>query len=151
MNRAQIAELLAEPHIMLLTLNRGGKEPLVAPIWYSYEHGQIRMWIDANSAKVPLLRRNPAVTLCVQQEERPYKAVLIRGVAELRPGADWELSRRIAVRYLGEAGGDAYVTQARERPGASPTMLNIKPTAWRAWDYATEGDTQAWIADADLR
>jgi len=151
MNRAQIADLLAEPHIMLLTLNRGGKAPLVAPIWYIHEDGQIRMWIDAQSAKVPLLRRNPAVTLCVQREERPYKAVLIRGVAELRPGVDWELSRRIAVRYLGEADGDAYVAQARERPGANPATLQITPTAWRAWDYATEGDTQPWVADADLR
>ncbi|HZQ36512.1 MAG TPA: hypothetical protein VFD32_11300, partial [Dehalococcoidia bacterium] len=82
----------------------------------------------------------------------PYKAVLIRGVAELHPGADWELARRIAARYLGEADGAAYVSRARERPGWNPATLQIVPTAWRAWDYATEvGDIQPWVRDADLR
>lgn len=154
MDRAAIEALLAGRHIMVLAANRDGNEPLVAPLWYEYRDGRFFALIGLNSGKARLVRRNPAVTLCVQDETMPYKAVLVRGRAELRPGRDLDLHRRIHVRYLGRDVGEVVAEKMLAAiPEESAATLVVTPTAWRAWDYADNSSAAAggWIADADLR
>lgn len=153
MNRSAIEAFLHEPRLLTLTANRAGREPFVAPLWFEYADGRIVIWTNRSSAKVRLLQRDPAVTLLVQTESSPYKAVLIRGRSEVRSGEDHALIRRLAVHYLGEAEGSVYADNAiaGQRPGQQATIL-VTPTAWRAWDYAEgEGDTMPWTEDAALR
>jgi PPOX class probable F420-dependent enzyme len=155
MNRAAIEAMLAEPRILVLTANRGGREPLVAPVWYEYRDGRFLIWTGAGSPKVAVLRRDPAVTLLVQHEAPPYKAVLVRGTVQLQPGRDRDLVRRLATRYLGEREGAAYADNAfAGSTDEEHATLVVTPTAWRAWDYGEsggEGDHVPWTPDASLR
>lgn len=153
MDRAAIESLLREPRLLTLTANRAGREPFVAPVWFEYTSGRIAIWTNSPTAKTRLVQRDPAVTLLVQTESNPYKAVLIRGQATVRMGEDHALIRRLAVHYLGEDEGTVYADDAiaRQRPGQQATLL-VTPTAWRAWDYAEGSDDAVpWTEAAALR
>ena len=153
MNRAAIEAFLAEPRVMLLTANRNGKEPFVAPVWYEYRDGRVFIWVGAEEAKCRLVRRNPAVTLCVQTEAFPYKVVLIRGAAEVRPGFDEALVRRITVRYLGETFADTFIGFYTSGSEDHMATMVVTPSTWRAWDYreGLSADTVSWTPDGELR
>lgn len=152
MDRAAIESFLSEPRLLVLTLNRGDDEPFVAPVWHEYRDGRFYIWTNQPTAKTRLAQRNPAATLLVQTEAAPYKAVLVRGTAEVVPFRDRDLVRRLAVRYLGETKGTAYADAALA--GASDDRqgtLIITPTAWRAWDYAeSNADATPWTRTEDL-
>ena len=154
MNRAAAEALLAEPRILLLAVNRGGNEPLLVAVWHEYRDGRFSIWSAAGDAKVTLLRRNPAVTLCVQDERRPYKSIIVRGRAEIVPGMNRELARRLVARYVGTESGGSYLGWIDSEPDASNVTIVVTPTAWRAADYAEgreSADHAPWVPDADFR
>jgi len=153
MDRAAAEAFVAEPRIMLLATDRGGKEPFVAAVWYEYRDGRFFIWSAAATAKVTLARRNPAVTLCVQEERMPYKSVIVRGRAEVVPGLDRDLARRLGARYLGPQVSGPYLSWTESAPDASGVTIVVTPTAWRAADYAEgrQAEHAPWVTDADFR
>jgi hypothetical protein len=52
MDRAGAEAFLAEPRIMLLATNRGGKEPFLVAVWHEYRDGSV---VNMNA----LRRRSP--------------------------------------------------------------------------------------------
>ena len=153
MDRAATEAFLAEPRILLFATNRNGKEPFVVAVWHEYRNGRFFIWSAAGDAKVALTRRNPAVTLCVQDERRPYKSVIVRGRAEVMPGLDRELTRRLGERYLGPQEREPFLSWIDAEPDASGVVIVVTPSAWRAANYAEgrQADHAPWILDADFR
>ena len=153
MDRAAAEAFLAEPRILLLATDRGGKEPLLVAVWHEYRDGRFFIWSAAGDAKVTLARRNPAVTLCVQDERRPYKSVIVRGQAAVVLGLDRDLARRLGARYLSAKESGPFLSWIDSEPDASGVTIVVTPTAWRAADYAEgrQADHAPWVADADFR
>jgi PPOX class probable F420-dependent enzyme len=95
----------------LLTATRTGKlgytasdgRPLIAPIWFVIDDGDIVFNTGETTAKGKALARDPRVVLCVDLEEPPYAFMQIQGIAEL--DHDPEEARRTATlsgaRYMG--------------------------------------------------
>jgi PPOX class probable F420-dependent enzyme len=123
MDRAAAEAFLAEPRIMLLATDRGGKEPFLVAVWHEYRDGRFFIWSAAGDAKVRLARRNPAVTLCVQEERRPYKSVIVRGRAEVVPGLDRDLARRLGARYIGPEMSGPYLRWIDSEPDAAGVTI----------------------------
>ena len=153
MDRAAAEAFLTQPRIMLLATNRGGKEPFLVAVWHEYRDGRFFIWSAAGDAKVTLARRNSAVTLCVQEERRPYKSIIVRGRAEVVPGLDRALVRRLGARYLGPEMSGPYLSWIDNEPDGSAVTIVVTPTAWRAADYAEgrQADHAPWVIDADFR
>ena len=154
MNRAAAEAFLVEPRILLLTVNRGGNEPFLVAVWHEYRDGRFFIWSAAGDAKVTLVRRNPAVTLCVQDERRPYKSIIVRGRAEVVPGMNRDLARRLVARYVGTESSGSYLSWIDSEPDASNVTIVVTPTAWRAADYAEgreNADHAPWGTDAEFR
>ena len=127
MNRAAAEAFLAEPRILLLATDRGGKEPFLVAVWHEYRGGRFFIWSAAGDAKVTLARRNPAVTLCVQDERRPYKSVIVRGRAEVVPSLDRDLARRLGARYLSPKETEPYLTWVDSTPDAGTKVRLLLP------------------------
>ena len=153
MNRAAAEAFLAEPRILLLATDRGGKEPFLVAVWHEYRAGRFFIWSAARDAKVTLARRNPAVTLCVQDERRPYKSVIVRGRAAVVPGLDRDLARRLGARYLSPQESGPFLNWINSEPDDSGVTIVVTPTAWRAADYAEgrHADHAPWVTDTDFR
>tara|TARA_Y100001949_G_C15868434_1_gene278408 strand:- start:411 stop:689 length:279 start_codon:yes stop_codon:yes gene_type:complete len=85
-----------------------------------------------DSAKSVLLRRHGAATVCVQDEQLPYRYVTAEGeaVVELMTGEERDhVLRDIATRYLGDELGNQY---ADAFPGHDEAKVTIKPRRWNS-------------------
>ena len=133
MNDEERDNFLNEVRVGVLAIERDDKGPLCAPIWYRYSTDlgfEIAMAYD--SAKSILLRRHGAATICVQDEQLPYRYVTAEGQATVElmtPEERDEVLRAIAIRYLGEQLGNQY---ADAFPGHEEAKVTIKARRWNS-------------------
>src|SRR5437899_2702634 len=75
------------------TVNRDGSPHLV-PLSYLFLDGDLAFWTDGDSQKVANLRRDPRVTVLVEEGGRfeEFRAVQVRGTAEVVD--DYDTSHR---------------------------------------------------------
>jgi hypothetical protein len=99
----------------------------------------VRVVTGRTSRKGRLLERARRLSLCVQTEAAPYRYVSVEGpvVAVERADVDRDL-RPIARRYLGQAGGDAYIASTRDEH-ADNVLVRMRPERWLTADFAKAG------------
>ena len=82
---AEQQALLTEPGIVMRigVVDENGA-PYVTPIWFWSEDGFIYFTPRQKSAWFESLKRDPRVSLCIDEQALPYRKVLVNGVAELQ-------------------------------------------------------------------
>jgi uncharacterized protein len=137
-SEAERQTFLADKHVAVLSVAAtDGRPPASVPIWYDYEPGgHIRIGTSASRRKARLIREAGAVTLVAQREEPPYQYVVVEGtvVDAAFPGPK-EVAEAIAVRYLGEEAGRAFV---RSFDGADQVLFTIRPDRWFSADFSDD-------------
>jgi uncharacterized protein len=134
----QREEFLAALHVGVLSVAaEDGRPPASVPIWYDYvPGGNVRVNTGASSRKAKLIERAGAVTLVVQREEPPYQYVVVEGtVIETTQPTPTDLREEIAIRYLGEEGGRAFV---QGMDGQDTVLFTIRPDRWITADFSGE-------------
>jgi PPOX class probable F420-dependent enzyme len=135
MSKAEREAFLADVHIAVISVADGDKGPLTAPVWYAYEPGGvIRFTTGANSLKTQRIREAGRLSLCVQTETAPYAYVTVEGPATIGEPEFERDALAIAQRYLGEAGGKAYVGGRTSTTGS--VLITLTPETWRTTDYS---------------
>ncbi|WP_407642578.1 PPOX class F420-dependent oxidoreductase [Actinomadura craniellae] len=84
-------------------LTRKDGAPHVTPIWFVLDGGDLVFTTHEESLKGRILRRDPRISICVDDQEPPYSFVIIQGTAELSEDLT-ELTRwatAIGARYMG--------------------------------------------------
>ncbi|MEV6300526.1 pyridoxamine 5'-phosphate oxidase family protein [Actinoplanes sp. NPDC051861] len=137
MTPAEREAFLAEVHVAVVSVaDDDGRGPLAVPLWYDYQPGgDIVLVTDRNSRKVELVRKAGRVTVCVQEQEMPYRYASVEGAVITIEGTvtverRWELARR----YLGREGADGYVEATRDAT-ARMCAIRIRPEHWLTRDY----------------
>jgi uncharacterized protein len=112
-----------------------GRPPASVPIWYDYTpDGHILINTGTTSRKTRLIEQAGAVTLVVQREEPPYQYVVVEGtVVDTTSPAPLEVRGAIAVRYLGDEGGRAFIENMGDAPN---TLFTVRPDRWITADYS---------------
>jgi uncharacterized protein len=131
-------EFLAAKHVAVLSVaTADGRPPASVPIWYDYTpDGNIRVNTGASSRKAKLIERAGAVTLVAQLEEPPYQYVVVEGtVVETATPTPLEVREAIAIRYLGEEGGRAFV---RTLDRQDSVLFTIRPDRWLTADFSAD-------------
>jgi PPOX class probable F420-dependent enzyme len=121
----------------------------LTPVWFLWEDGRLRFTLGAQRPHVANLRRDPRVTVCVDEDERARRGyevgargVMLQGFAELSepvrlgPAAP-DLTRvflATAVKHLGDAFAelDAHAHAVRGRV----VGVSLAPERVRSWDFA---------------
>ncbi|OBJ54288.1 pyridoxamine 5'-phosphate oxidase family protein [Mycobacterium sp. 1423905.2] len=137
-NEAERQQFLSDLHVGVLSVDAGdGRPPASVPIWYDYTaDGHILINTGASSRKAKLIERAGAVTLTVQREEPPYQYVVVEGtVVGTASPAPLEVREAIAIRYLGEEGGRAFVRNLGDRDSV---LFTIRPDRWLTADFSGE-------------
>jgi PPOX class probable F420-dependent enzyme len=77
--------------------------PLVAPVWFIVEGGDLIFNTGKDTVKGQYLARDRRVSICVDLEKEPYGFVQVQGRAELSddPGELLRTATAIAARYVG--------------------------------------------------
>ena len=129
---------LEAKHVAVLSVAAtDGRPPASVPIWYDYTPaGQIRISTGAGSRKAKLIERAGAVTVVVQREEPPYQYVAVEGtVVDTTQPTPLEVREEIAVRYLGEEGGRAFVESMKDQDSV---LITVRPDRWLTADFSDE-------------
>ena len=128
-------EFLAALHIGVLSVAADGRPPASVPIWYDYTPGgNVRINTGAGSRKARLVEQAGAVTLVVQREEPPYQYVVVEGtVVDVTKPTPLDVREEIAIRYLGEEGGRAFVQSIE---GQESVLFTIRPDRWLSADFS---------------
>jgi PPOX class probable F420-dependent enzyme len=135
-NETQRQEFLAAKHVAVLSVAAtDGRPPTSVPIWYDYAPGgDIRVNTGASSRKAKLIEQAGAVTLVVQHEEPPYQYVVVEGtVVDTTKPTPLDVREEIAIRYLGEEGGRAFV---RAMDSQTTVLFTIRPDRWLTADFS---------------
>jgi PPOX class probable F420-dependent enzyme len=127
---------LADKHVGVLSVDAGdGRPPASVPIWYAYTaDGLVLINTGASSRKARLIEQARAVTLVVQREEPPYQYVVVEGtVTDVTSPTPLDVRNAIAIRYLGEEDGRAFVAGMGD---AASVLFTVRPDRWITADYS---------------
>jgi PPOX class probable F420-dependent enzyme len=77
--------------------------PLVAPVWFIVDYGELVFNTGRDTAKGRALARDSRVVICVDDPHPPYSFVQVQGTAYVKDGAEdlLEIATRIGGRYMG--------------------------------------------------
>ncbi|MFI0450017.1 PPOX class F420-dependent oxidoreductase [Actinomadura sp. 6N118] len=91
-------------------LTRKDGSPHVTPIWFVLDGPDLVFNTGKDSLKGRILRREPRVVICVDDQEPPFSFVLIKGEATLSDDLDEMLTWATAIgsRYMGEDRGKEF-------------------------------------------
>ena len=105
-------------HDFVMTGTRTGKlavtlrdgRPYVTPIWFVLDGDDVVLTTGSTSVKNRVLRRDPRVSLCVDDENPPYSFVVISGEATISEDPDQLLhwATVLGSRYMGAERGAEY-------------------------------------------
>jgi PPOX class probable F420-dependent enzyme len=134
----QLGDLLDLPLVSTLATYRRNGSVLLSPVWHEWHDGGFHVCATRNDVKVRHIRNDPHASLVVYDQTPPYRGVEVSATPVLlEDGPTYAaVLRRIAVRYLGEAEGNAYADTAGERG----LVIRLEPGRLRTWDFADDFD-----------
>jgi PPOX class probable F420-dependent enzyme len=135
LSTSELDQFLSEPHIAIVATAGPTGKPHAMPIWYFWRDGKVLFHTGGDSKKMRNLRSNPEVSVVIDTKTAPYKVAVVEGTAAELPG-DPALAREIAIHYLGQQQGEAYLANSHD-PG---TLVEVTPTKVISWDYARESN-----------
>ncbi len=136
--KSQREKFLHGRHVCVLGTIGPDGQAVLTPIWYLYRDGEILMRTGSKAIKTMNIARDPRVTVCVQEENPPYKSVTVYGRAIVEPQIA-DLGKTISRRYLGAVGGAAYMRIAKDAIEQSEEVtIVLTPEHWDSQDFSPE-------------
>jgi PPOX class probable F420-dependent enzyme len=101
--------------------------PLVAPVWFVVDDGELAFNTGKDTAKGRALARDPRVVMCVDEARPPYSFVQVQGIARIGddPHEVRDIATRAGGRYMGSERAEEY---GRRNSGAGELVVRIRPT-----------------------
>jgi PPOX class probable F420-dependent enzyme len=137
MTPEEIDEFLAADRLAhFSTVDERGR-PRVRPLWYLWREGAFWFTTRLGHRHTGMdLERDPHVAISVASDDRPYRAVVVRGQAEVI-GKDEALLFAISSRY-GEAAARRWLSSAMKEEDR--VVFKVIPETLLAWNYG-KGDS----------
>ncbi|OBI37498.1 PPOX class F420-dependent oxidoreductase [Mycobacterium colombiense] len=101
--------------------------PLVAPVWFVVDNGELVFNTGRDTAKGRALARDSRVVICVDDPTPPYSFVQVQGIATTQDGAEdlLEIATRIGGRYMGADRADEF---GRRNAVSGELVVRVRPT-----------------------
>ena len=101
--------------------------PLVAPVWFVVDNGQLVFNTGKDTAKGRALLRDPRVVMVVDDPHPPYSFVQVQGVASVSedPGELLDIATRTGGRYMGADRAEEF---GRRNGVPGELVVRITPT-----------------------
>lgn len=115
----------------LATVRKDGR-PHVVPIWYDLDGDTLVFTTGGESLKYKNMKRDPRVSITVDDQTPPYSYVMIEGTVSFSedPGELLYWATRIGSRYMGEDQAEAY---GKRNSAPGEVIVRIKPSRISAY------------------
>jgi PPOX class probable F420-dependent enzyme len=121
------AFLLERPRTAKLATVRADGRPHIAPIWFDLDGDALIFNTGDTTVKAANMRRDPRVSLCIDDDTPPYAFVIFEGIVTLSEDPDellrWATS--IAGRYMGADQAEAF---GRRNGVPGELIVRVTPT-----------------------
>jgi PPOX class probable F420-dependent enzyme len=148
MSRKQREQFLSGRHVAVLVTIADDGAPVPSPIWYLYRDNAFYFRTAGDAVRTQNIRRDARVSICVQDERAPYRALVAYGTASIED-ANERLARELPRHYLGAIGAIGYQAAARAtiEQGAEEITLVVRPTRITTTDFSAETPLygRAWL------
>jgi PPOX class probable F420-dependent enzyme len=140
LGKDEIGEFLRKARVLILTSNGKDGFPHPMPMFYGLDDdGSILMTTYRKSQKILNLRRNPRVSLLIEDGAAYFelRGVVCYGTAELVDDTD-EVSRflgRVASRQGEPANESAEAIAGRRKTAEKRTGIRVRPERIASWDH----------------
>ena len=131
-NNAHVDQRLREEPIIWFTTVRPDGRPHTVPVWFLWDGGTFLIFSQPDNLKIRNVRRNPHITLALDDSKQGGDVITVEGEAELLS----EPSRNVVVPAFGEK----YASMIQAMGADSERMLEdysqplrIKPTKFLSW------------------
>lgn len=146
----QVAFLNERKIGLRLGCTREDGSPIVVPISFLHQDGEIYFTPRAKSEWFGCLRRDPRVALCIDELPQPMRKMIIEGEAELvhdlGEDDEWrDLFLTMMKRYTSDEEAEAYVTSTddQQRGLYKVTLAKCRIKSWRT-PIGDEDPTGIW-------
>ncbi len=101
--------------------------PLVAPVWFVVDDGQLVFNTGRDTSKGRALARDSRVVICVDDPHPPYSFVQVQGVATVTedPQEVLDIATRTGARYMGVDRADEF---GRRNAVPGELVVRVRPT-----------------------
>jgi PPOX class probable F420-dependent enzyme len=101
--------------------------PLVAPVWFVVDDGQLAFNTGRDTSKGRALARDSRVVICVDDPHPPYSFVQVQGVATMTedPPDVLDIATRTGARYMGAERADEF---GRRNAIPGELVVRVRPT-----------------------
>jgi len=130
----EVAEFLRGPHVASVATVRPNGRPHVTPVWYEYDGHEFVLSTLRDAQKVRNINQKGFAALAIRTAGEPFQHILAEGPARVGSPLDNVWRERLAVRYMGETAGRAYV---RESGDWDVVAIHIRPVKWSTQGFET--------------
>lgn len=129
-----VAEFLKGAHLASLATLRPDGRPHVTPVWYEWDGYEFIASTFRNAQKLRNVAKKGFAALSIYTQQLPYQQVTVEGTARVGSQVDSVWRERVAIRYLGEAAGKAYV---RDTADMEFVAIHVRPVKWTTEGFET--------------
>jgi PPOX class probable F420-dependent enzyme len=130
----EITRFLAGRRNAVLATNRRNGPPQLTTVWFLWNGETFQISTTRPRQKHANIRRDPRVTLCVD-DPVVFRSVVVEGRAEIVEDGIWDTTRAIIDRYVDKPFAERLMARVRTEPRV---LLVVHPEKWLSWDI-TEG------------
>jgi PPOX class probable F420-dependent enzyme len=101
--------------------------PLVTPVWFVVDNGELAFNTARDTPKGRALARDPRVAICVDNPHPPYGFVQVQGVATVSEDPDdlLNIATRAGARYMGADRAEEF---GRRNAVPGELVVRVRPT-----------------------
>jgi PPOX class probable F420-dependent enzyme len=101
--------------------------PLVAPVWFVVDNGELVFNTGKNTAKGRALARDSRAVICVDDDRPPYSFVQVQGTVSVSedPQDLVDIATRTGARYMGAERAEEY---GRRNGVPGELVVRLRPT-----------------------
>ncbi len=99
----------------------------IAPVWFTLDGNTIVFTTGEKSVKAANIRRDPRVSLCIDDETPPYAYLIVEGTATVSsdPNALLHWATVVGGRYMGQELAETY---GKRNGVAGEVLVRVTPT-----------------------
>ncbi|HTQ21037.1 PPOX class F420-dependent oxidoreductase [Mycobacterium sp.] len=101
--------------------------PLVTPVWFVVDDGELVFTTHRDTPKYRALQRDPRIAICVDDPHPPYSFVQVQGTATVAddPPHVLDIATRTGARYMGADRADEF---GRRNAVPGEMVVRVHPT-----------------------
>ena len=128
-----VEEFLREPHVASLATVQPDGRPHVTPVWYEYDGREFIISSPRGTQKLRNIAAKGYAAISIH-DQPTYRHVIAQGTARVGSPVDNVWRERVAMRYLGETAGRAYV---RESGDWDVVAIHVRPLKWSTQGFSS--------------